>query len=292
MIHDDLPVPCLTPASAGVGFRRCHEPAFVDGAPRVGWLEVHSENYFDRQDSRPGMALRNLMEIRNRYPVSIHGVGLSLGSADPLDLEHLEALSRLVRRIEPVFVSEHLSWGAVGGKHLNDLLPIPYTMQSLENFACKLEQAMDQLQRQLLIENISSYVDFRASELSEAEFLAELTARTGCQLLLDINNVYVNCVNRGLDPWPHIDAIPARHVAEIHLAGHSRSMFRGEEIVVDTHSDLVCGDVWHLYARWIAKYGPRPTLIEWDTDIPALDVLLAEAAAAQQIMDSCHERAA
>jgi uncharacterized protein len=256
----------------GIGLRAPHVAEIVATRPSVGWLEVHTENYLGG-----GPAPRALDRIRREHAVSLHGVGLSLGSADGLDRAHLARVMDLVKRIEPVLVSEHLSWSIAGGAYLNHLLPLPYTEESLALIAGHVGEVQDTLGRPLLVENPSSYLRFHHSPIPEPEFLAELARRTGCALLCDVNNVFVSCRNFDQDPGAYLDALPASSIAEIHLAGHARNEAEGRIILIDDHGSPVSDEVWALYARALERFGPRPTLIEWDTDIPALPVLLDEA---------------
>ena len=276
------------PAAAGIGLRAQHHADVLARAPAVGWLEAHSENYF----AAGGSQRHYLYAVRERYPVALHGVGLSLGSVDPLDRAHLAALDELVRELEPALVSEHASWGSFGGVHYNDLLPLPYTEEALRHLAARVASVQDTLGRQILIENASTYLDFKNSELREWEFLAALVAESGCGLLLDVNNVYVSAVNHGFDAYGYLRALPRRAVGEIHLAGHARVERAGTEILIDDHGSRVCADVWRLYAAAIERFGPVPTLIEWDTNLPDLDVLVAEAHRADRIRSAGHALAA
>jgi uncharacterized protein (UPF0276 family) len=269
------------PAHPGVG-RRAPPVAEVQ-APRPGipWLEVHAENYMGG-----GPARRRLEEIRRDYPLSLHGVGLSLGTAEGLDARHLGRLRRLVDELAPVLVSEHLSWSITGGAYFNHLLPLPYTEESLAVVARHVERAQDALGRPLLVENPSSYLRFRHSTIAEPAFLAELSRRTGCGLLCDVNNIHVSAHNLGFDAVAYLEALPAAAVGEIHLAGHAVNDADGRTVLIDDHGSRVSNDVWALYARAVGLLGPVPTLVEWDTDIPALDVLLAEARAADRVRDA------
>lgn len=276
------------PAIAGIGLRGPHQARFLNDKPAAGWLEAHSENYF----AEDGIALATLERIRADYPVSLHGVGLSLGSVDPLDTGHLASLARLVERIEPGLVSEHLSWGAVDGRHLNDLLPLPYTEEALAHVAGRIEQVQERLGRPILVENVSSYLEFTSSTMPEWEFLVEAATRSGARILLDVNNIYVNSQNHGFTANDYIESIPVELVGEIHLAGHTVQRYDGHEILVDTHNALVCDEVWTLYDAAIARFGATPTLIEWDSELPPVEALLAEAARAQRTMDRHGERAA
>jgi uncharacterized protein (UPF0276 family) len=256
----------------GIGLRAPHVAEVVATRPRVGWLEVHTENYLGG-----GPAPRALDRIRREHAVSLHGVGLSLGSAEGLDRAHLARVMDLVRRIEPMLVSEHLSWSIAGGTYLNHLLPLPYTEESLALIAGHVTEVQEALGRPLLVENPSSYLRFQHSPIPEPEFLAELARRTGCSLLCDVNNIFVSCRNFDQDPAAYLDALPGSSIGEIHLAGHARNEAEGRIVLIDDHGSPVSDEVWALYARALERFGPRPTLIEWDTDIPALPVLLDEA---------------
>jgi uncharacterized protein (UPF0276 family) len=273
---------------AGVGLRAQHHEEVIARRPPIAWFEVHSENYF----ARGGTHRAQLARIRADYPVSLHGVGLSLGSTDPLNADHLGELRRLVREFEPMLVSEHLSWSSVSGRYLNDLLPLPYTEEALQHMAARVRAVQDALGRQILVENISSYLRFSCAEVPEWEFLAALAHEAGCGILLDVNNVYVNAMNHGFDAHSYLHGIPAAVVQEIHLAGHSVTHINGQEIRIDTHSSLVAQEVWMLYGAAVKRFGAVPTLIEWDAEIPALEVLQAEAAKADWIAEPFHAVAA
>jgi len=266
------------PVSAGIGLRAPHVARVRAERPAIGWLEVHSENYF--VDGGPAIAA--LEAIRRDYPVSLHVVGLSLGSADALDVGHLARLRHLVSRIDPGAVSEHLCWSHVDGRHLNELLPLPFTEEALALVCERVDAVQSALRRTLLVENVSAYVRFDEDAMSEWEFVAAVARRTGCKLLFDVNNVYVNAVNHGFDANAFLAAIPGGAVAEIHLAGFDES----GSCLIDTHGARVAPPVWELYRAAIARFGPKPTLIEWDTDIPPLEVLLDEAALAQAILET------
>lgn len=257
----------------GVGLRAPHYRQFLEQRPRVGWLEVHSENYLDAG----GWDWYVLERLRADYPVSLHGVGLGLGSARGFSEAHLQRVGALVRRLQPALVSEHLCWGAVAGRQLHDLLPLVLDEAALALMAARVARVQEALGRQLLLENVSTYVRFRADAMSEAEFLAALAARTGCGVLLDVNNLYVNQCNHGEDALAALAAIAPGMVGEIHLAGHLAT----PQAVIDHHGDRVAAPVWRLYEAALQRFGAVPTLIEWDTDIPALDVLLAEAGKAE-----------
>lgn len=263
------------PARAGIGLRAPHYRELLDRRPDVGWLEVHSENYF----GGGGQAHWFLERVRRDYPLSLHGVGLSLGSADALSREHLASLRTLIERFDPGIVSEHLSWSAAGGRYMNDLLPLPYTEEALQVFCDHVCEAQDYLGCRMLIENPSSYVAWCDSIIPEAQFLRAVAERTGCGILLDVNNVFVSATNHGFDPLAYLAAIPVAPVGEIHLAGFDR----GEHCLIDTHGKPVAEPVWTLYAEAMRRFGPVPTLIEWDTDLPPLDVLLDEAGRADAL---------
>ncbi|HTO12751.1 MAG TPA: DUF692 domain-containing protein [Candidatus Binatia bacterium] len=262
-------------SGAGIGLRSPHVEEVLGTRPAVGWLEVHAENYMGG-----GPAVRTLERLRRDYPLSVHGVGLSLGSADGLDARHLERLARLVERLEPALVSEHLSWSVTGGAYLNHLLPLPYTAESLAVVSEHVERVQTRLGRRLLVENPSGYLRFRGAEIAEADFLAALARRTGCGLLCDVNNIHVTCANLGGDPDDYLAVLPPDAIDEIHLAGHAVNDADGRPILIDDHGSPVAPAVWDLYARALDRFGARPTLIEWDTDVPPLPVLLAEAAEA------------
>jgi len=265
------------PVGAGIGLRQPHYREVFERRPALAFVEVHSENFF----LAGGASMHALERARAAYPVSLHGVGLSLGSADRLAGEHLASLKRLVDRVEPALVSEHLCWGGVGSVHFNDLLPLPYTREALALLADRVDHVQSVLRRQVLLENLSAYVECRHSEMTETAFLAELARRTGCGLLLDLNNLYVNARNFGFDAAERLDALDAASIGQIHLAGHDVV----DDCLVDTHGAIVCDPVWSLYADAVRRFGPKPTLIEWDTDLPALDVLLQQATQASAIAD-------
>jgi len=276
------------PARAGIGLRSAHFAEFAAGRPDVAFLEVHTENYF-----HDGGRERALLErLRADYPVSLHGVGLALGSVEPLDRAHVARVAAAVRRFEPAAVSEHACWGRADGVHFNDLLPLPFTDEAVLGLAARVGELQDALGRRILVENVSQYLRFRHSTLLEGEFLAAVVAESGCGVLLDVNNLYVNSVNVGFDPLATIDAIPVGAVGEIHLAGHQRRDIDGRPLLLDDHGSRVCEDVWALYGRALERFGPVATLIEWDTNLPPLDTLLAEARRADAALGGCHARAA
>jgi uncharacterized protein (UPF0276 family) len=267
------------PSRAGIGLRAQHVGELLATRPAVPWLEVHPENYMSG-----GAALASLEAVRREYPVSLHGVGLSLGTAGDIDARHLIRLKSLVDHIEPCRVSEHLSWSTAGGAYLNHLLPLPYTEETLAVVAAHIHEVQDALGRRILIENPSSYLRFRHSSMAEPHFLAELARRTGCGLLCDVNNIYVSARNLGLDAASYLDALPAHGIGEIHLAGHAENDADGRVILIDDHGSAVAAPVWNLYERALERFGPVPTLIEWDTNIPELAVLLAEAGTADRML--------
>jgi len=283
-----LEAPSPIPDASGIGLRGPHHGDFLDLKPRIGWVEVHSENYL----AIGGTAFEALERVRADYPVSLHGVGLSLGSAEPVDVAHLSRIRELCTRIEPGLVSEHLSWSSIAGRHSNDLLPLPFTHEALDAVCANIDFVQSQLGRQILIENVSAYLRFAGAEFSEADFLVEAARRSGAGILLDINNIYVNSVNHRFDPAVYLRSVPAELVDEIHLAGHSRQSFDGFELLIDTHDAPVCKPVWDLYRQALVLYGPRPVLIEWDSQLPTLDFLLGEANLAQSLLRQSREHAA
>ena len=268
-------------AAAGIGLRFAHHQLALDASPDVAWFEVHAENYMGG-----GKAPAYLDAIRRDYPVSLHGVGLSLGSIDGLDEAHVERLVAAVERFEPVLVSEHLSWSMVDGTYLADLLPLPLTEETLHVVCRNVDRVQSRLRLQVLVENASSYLRFTHSSIPEWEFLAAVAARTGCGLLCDVNNIYVSACNHGWDAMRYLDALPRDAVGEIHLAGHAEQhLDDGRVLRIDDHGSRVAPAVWSLYSAALDRFGPVPTLIEWDTDIPALAVLQDEAAHAQAHLD-------
>ena len=272
------------PASAGIGLRSAHHDALLAERPAVGFIEAHTENYF--HDG--GAAVRALLRARADYPLSLHGVGLGLGSAEGIDRQHLARVKLAIQRFEPALVSEHACWGHAGGEHFNDLLPLPYTEEAAQLLARHVAEAQDFLGTQLLIENVSAYVAFEHSRLTEWEFLGAVVGGSGCALLLDVNNVYVNAQNLGLDAGAFLAGLPAGSVREIHVAGHARN----GSVLIDDHGSKVCEEVWDLYRVAITRFGPQPTLVEWDNHIPPLEELVAEARRADRIRGELHGLAA
>jgi uncharacterized protein (UPF0276 family) len=273
-------------AQAGIGLRFPHHALALTGVADAAWFEVHAENYL-----RDAAARAELQAIRTRYPLSIHAVGLSLGSAHGVDAQHLAEFHQLVEALQPGLISDHLSWSAVPGVHLPDLLPLPYTQESLAVVCRNVDAVQARIGRQLLVENPSTYLQYMESPLSEAHFMAELVRRTGCGVLLDVNNVYVSACNREQSPVAALDeylqCLDAHSIGEIHLAGHATlQTAAGRTLRIDDHGSVVCDAVWSLYERVLAALGSRPTLIEWDSCIPPYEVLVEQATRAQQRLDA------
>lgn len=269
------------PALPGVGFKPQHFGDLLAAPGPVGWIEIHAETYMGA-GGRPHAQLRRL---RERFPVSCHGVGLSIGGEAPPDPEHLARLRQLVAWLEPAAFSEHLAWSTHDGAYLADLLPLPYTAATLARVADHIDAVQAALGRQMLLENPSTYLAFAASEMDEVDFLAEIARRTGCGLLLDVNNVHVSAVNQARDAAAYIDRFPLHLVGEIHLGGHDpQADEHGAPLLIDSHGCAVADPVWRLYARAIGRAGALPTLIEWDNDIPDWPVLRAEAARAAAVL--------
>ena len=276
------------PARAGVGLKAPHYRRILETQPDVGFFEVHAENYM----GAGGPPHRYLTEIRAHYPLSLHGVGLSIGADHSLDRNHLRRLAELIGRYEPGLFSEHLAWSSHGGLFFNDLLPMPYTQQTLLRVCEHIDQVQEYVGRQMLLENPSTYVAFAESTYWEVDFIAEIARRTGCGLLLDVNNVHVACTNQHWEATRYIDEFPMVHVRQIHLAGHATDADeRGRPLLIDSHDRLVAASVWELYARAIGKLGPVPTLIEWDQNLPAWAELHAEAARAELILSGHRQNA-
>lgn len=270
------------PKATGVGLKPQHFPDIVGPWPAMGFFEIHAENYF----VAGGPMHHNLARIRERYALSVHGVGLSIGGECPLDAGHVAALKRLVERYQPEQVSEHLAWSSHGGAFFNDLLPVPYDDVALDRICAHIAQVQDTLGRRILLENPATYVEFAQSVYGEADFIAAIVRRTGCGLLLDVNNAYVACSNHGRDPLAYLMSLPLAAVGEIHLAGFAREADSlGAPLLIDDHGRAVDAAVWRLYERVIAAMGPAPTLIEWDNDVPTFARLRAEADGAQAIID-------
>ncbi|MCB1433277.1 MAG: DUF692 domain-containing protein [Alphaproteobacteria bacterium] len=259
----------------GLGLRPQHYREILDGNPAVDWFEVISENYM----VSGGQPIRMLERVAERYPIVMHGVSMSIASTAPLDMDYLTNLKELAKRVNPKWVSDHLCWTGVHGVNLHDLLPVPYTEEALNHVACRIAQVQDILGRRIAIENVSSYLEYECSEMSEWEFVAEVSRRADCWLLLDVNNVFVSGVNHDFDTRTFLDTIPVERVVQFHLAGHSE----GDTCLIDTHDAPICEDVWKLYGRAVERYGPVSTMIERDDNIPPLAELVAELSRARSI---------
>lgn len=281
---------------AGVGLKPQHMRDILESVSDVSWFEVHAENYMGAGNGAGGPSHVFLERIRARYPLSVHGVGLSIGSADGLASGHLARLAAVVARYQPILVSEHLAWSTHAGVFLNDLLPLPYTEATLTLVVRHVDEIQSALRRRILIENPSTYIRFETEQMEETAFLRELARRSGCGLLLDVNNVFVSAANQGFDPASWLAAFPVEHVEEIHLAGHaSIETADGETVLIDAHDRPVVDPVWRLFQALVRRIGARPTLIEWDQDVPAWDRLAAEAAHADRLLQAAektHARAA
>ena len=270
------------PASTGVGFKPAHFRDILAATQPIGFFEVHAENYM----GAGGAPHAQLRALRERYALSVHGVGLSIGSMQPLNRDHLAQLKKLCDRYAPESFSEHLAWSSHDEVYLNDLLPLPYTRRTLARVAQHIDEVQTALGRQMLLENPATYISFSESTIAEVDFLSEVSKRTGCGLLLDVNNVFVSATNHGYAALDYLSDFPLAEVGEIHLAGHTeQSDDEGERLLIDSHDGPVADAVWKLYEIVISRCGPIPTLIEWDSKIPAWPILRAEAAAAQAILD-------
>jgi uncharacterized protein len=270
------------PAKAGIGLRFQHHQVVLDTCPDVSWMEVHTENYMGG-----GTPLRYLDAIRRDTPISLHGVGLSLGSAEGIDPAHLERIRKVAERVEPGMMSEHIAWNVVGGTYLADLLPLPMTEEALEVVCRHVDQTQNYLKRRILVENPSTYLAFGNSIIPEWEFVAAVAARTGCGILCDVNNICVSAHNHGWNASAYIAALPPDAVGEIHLAGHSiKTLADGTTLRIDDHGSRVSDEVWRLYQQALVRFGAVPTLIEWDNEVPPLEVLLHEAAHADHLIDN------
>ncbi|MBV2121327.1 MAG: DUF692 domain-containing protein [Candidatus Thiodiazotropha sp. (ex Ctena orbiculata)] len=277
--------PTPVPIRAGAGLKPQHYQSVIEDQPDIGWFEIHPENYM----GKGGPPLRYLEKIRQDYPISLHSVGTSLGSHLPLDREHLQQLKSLVDRFEPGLVSEHLSWSHGYEWYTHDLMPLVYTEESLQVMVEHIEQVQEYLQRQILIENPSSYLQFKASEMPEQVFYVEAAKRSGAGLLVDVNNVFVSCTNHGWSIDDYLSEIPIELIGEIHLSGHSVQQVEGRALRIDDHGSPVCSEVWSLYHEFISQFGLAPTLIEWDSNIPEFPQLLEEVSSAQGLMDGVAE---
>lgn len=274
------------PIATGIGLRAAHHERVRAEQPDIAWLEVHTENFLG------GGATPSLLDaLRKRYAISLHGVGLSLGSAEGLDEDHLARIAMLVRRLDPAAVSDHVSWSVTGGVYFNDLLPIPYDEEALSAIARNVMRFQDAIGRPVMVENPSTYLQHAQSDRAEPQFLAELCQRSGCRLLLDVNNVFVSSENHGGDALAYLAAIAHLPIGEIHLSGHHLRQIGNRSIRIDDHGSPVSDPVWALYEHALSLVGPRPTLIEWDSALPPLETLLAEAGKAQTRLDTAKGRA-
>lgn len=264
----------------GIGLRHPYYEEVLETDLKLGWLEVHPENYFGG-----GLHRHFLSQAREKYQLSLHAVGLSLGSTEPVCEDHLRQFKELIDIYQPFNISDHASWSASGNAHLNDLLPLPYTQESLDTLARNVERAQEYFGRRILVENPSTYVNFVENEMSEYNFMNRLSEMTGCGILLDLNNIYVQAHNHGLDPFEYVENIKTNSVGEMHLAGHiERETENGNVILIDTHSRPIKKTVWDLYEAAVKRFGVIPTLIEWDQDFPTLETLVAEADKARAII--------
>ena len=269
------------PLAAGIGYKSQHFAQIMEDAGPITWLEVHAENYM----GVGGRPIAQLKALAERFPISVHGVGLSIGGDAPLDRDHLARLRQLCDWLKPASFSEHLAWSTHDTGFLNDLLPLPYTEATLARVCAHIDQTQEALGRQMLLENPSTYLAFAETTMSEVDFLSEIATRTGCGLLLDVNNVFVSATNQNWDARAYIDAFPLHHVGEIHLGGHDEDEDdHGAPLLIDSHGRAVVDPVWSLYAHTIHRAGPKPSLIEWDTDVPPLEVLKSEAARAADLL--------
>jgi uncharacterized protein (UPF0276 family) len=269
------------PARAGLGLKPQHYQEILEISPRIGFFEIHAENYM----GDGGPPHRYLEAIRSRYPLSVHGVGLSIGGSQPLDRDHLSRLKRLVERYEPASFSEHLAWSTHDNVYLNDLLPVPYDVPTLRRVCEHIDEVQEVLGRRMLLENPSTYVAFEQTEMAEVDFISGIVRRTGCGLLLDVNNVFVSAINNAYDATAYLDAFPAEHVEEIHLAGFAEDTDdQGNPLLIDAHGTPVAEIVWALFEHAVRRKGPVATLIEWDNDVPTFPVLMNEARKADRVI--------
>ena len=275
---------CLTTAGMsiqgfGLGLRPDHYEAILNESPAVDWFEALTENYL----VPGGKPLHYLERVRERFPMVLHGVSLSIGSTDPIDKSYIAQVRALAERVQPAWISDHLCWTGVDGRNVHDLLPLPYTEESLQLVVQRVDEVQHALGRRILLENVSSYLSYTSSQMSEWEFLGQVAARADCHLLLDVNNIYVSCVNHGFDPNEYLRALPRERIRQIHLAGHSN---HGDHLI-DTHDHPIAADVWDLYAAAVRLFGPVPTMIERDDNIPPLAELVAELGLARNICRDC-----
>lgn len=271
----------LNATAIGCSLKQEHHPLIDQDPPDLDWFEVHSENYF----ALDGVDVKALLKIRQNYEISLHGIGLSLGSVGELSQSHLKSLKALMEKVDPWVVSEHISWSQIDGTHFNDLLPLPYTEESLDVLCTHIDQTQDYLGRRILVENPSAYVSFAESTLSEPAFINEVIRRTGCGMLLDVNNIFVSTQNMNTSAEMYLQELEGRGVRQIHLAGPSEVTKEGHAYLIDTHSTPVRPEVWELYDKVMAQLGPVPTMVEWDSDLPPFKDLVAEAQKARSIME-------
>ena len=269
----------------GIGLRTPHLTEILETRPGVAWLEIHSENYFGEGGKFIGL----LEKIRQHYPISLHGVNLSIGSSDEINWQHVKKLKDLIARMNPCLISDHLSWSSINGQYFHDLLPLPYTEEALKHIVNRICDIQTFLGSQILIENISSYVAYTHSTITEWEFIKEISQQSGCGILLDVNNIYVNAMNHHFNPTTYLTAIPGQLVQEIHLAGFTTTTIGDKEILIDTHNRPIVPAVWALYRQAILHFGIKPTMIEWDSEIPALPTLYLEAYRAEQILRDVYD---
>jgi uncharacterized protein (UPF0276 family) len=280
MVNGIKPSSLFPALGVGLGLRTDHYNDVLEGRSKVSWFEAISENYMD-DGGRP---LHFLTKIREMKPIVLHGVSLSIASTDPLDKNYLKRLKRLIDRIDPAIVSDHCCWTGVNGQNVHDLMPVPFNEEAIQHIANRVDQVQEILGRRIMLENVSSYMNFKSSEMTEWEFLTELTNRADCGLLLDVNNVYVSSVNHQFDPMKYIGGVPAHRVGQIHLAGHSECVSKdGTRYLVDTHDHPVCDDVWSLYEKTTRLLGNVNTMVEWDAEIPDYSRLEEEVLKAQRI---------
>lgn len=274
----------MTQSLIGIGLRQPHIREFLEKKPDIGWIEVHSENYM----SRGSPSHDALMKVRKNYHVSMHGIGMSLGSAEGLNQDYLSSLKDLIADIDPFLLSDHLSWSNTGGYYMADLLPVPYNNESLKIFEDNINKAQDYLQRQIAFENPSTYFEYETSDYDEPEFMNILAKKTGAKILLDVNNVYTSGINNSWNNEQYIASLDIGSVQEIHVSGHSQKKIEGstEVLYIDSHDNVVCDGVWDLYKLAIERFGATPTLMEWDSNIPSLEVLILEAKKAEQYIAS------
>lgn len=283
-VHRAVQAACQLPARVGLGLKPEYFHGLLEDHPNIGFLEIHAENYM----VEGGPFHHYLGLLHEKYPLSIHGVGLSIGAETPLDSDHLQRLKRLFERHPPQAFSEHLAWSSHGPLFLNDLLPLAYDRPTLDRVCAHVDQVQETLGRPLLLENPATYLEFKGSTLDETDFISAIVQRTGCSLLLDVNNVYVSCINHGRDPLAYLSALPLQAVEQVHLAGFSEDADgMGQRLLIDSHSAPIDDAVWALYRQVLQRIGPIPTLIERDNDLPPLPALLAEARMAEELIMAC-----